>query len=173
MDLPKIIIISLNHIDKYDLARNIIKIDDNFSIAKMFSTSEEEGYDYMDKDTLILSYKNNALFYVHSTDDKSTGITMDEYYNNNIILMNIEDFNILPENVLVNHNILIVWVDSECSKSSDIKNDMNEINILLKSIDSYNYLYFYKEPTSKIANIILKYIYSDEMTKNEIIENYR
>ena len=37
----------------------------------------------MDKETINISYKNNALLYVYTDDNESVGMTYDDYYNNN------------------------------------------------------------------------------------------
>ena len=172
----KIIITGLNYIDKLPLANKLIEIDDNLSIGQEFTTNkflyDDNSFgQYIDLETLSLSYKNNALFYVHTEDFMSNGLTLDEYYNNDIFCINIEDVNLISDS-MIDDNTLIVWLDTKYQKSQNINKDLYEVKIFEQRLKNVNYVYFLDESIDKMTEIILNYINGNSDIKEKILEEF-
>lgn len=176
----KFLIIGANNIDKETLAQLIVEKNDDMSLSPRFSTNpyfknklDESFIYYMDPKILYLSYKNNAIVYSKIEDDGySTGISIDDFNNNDILFMNIEDFNNLSESILRNNNILVIWLDTKHNKdNAHIIKDINETKYLIERLDFIQYMYFLDEDYNDIANTIIKYYYADDENKKRIIED--
>ena len=170
----KIIITGTQKVNKNQLALKLTELNDNLSIMPTFTTDMDyeginEIFNYkIDLNTIYLAYKNNALLYVNTVRNISTGITLDDYYNNDIGVIDVNDFNMISDKQLSENDILIVWIDSKYNKKMDIQ----EIKYLQQRLTKYKYLYFLEsEDIDDIANIILKYLDSPEEIKIEILEN--
>ena len=59
----------------------------DLKIAERFNSDpDKEGGISLDFHEVVVAYKNNAIFScITDIDNKTTGITMDEYYNSSII----------------------------------------------------------------------------------------
>ena len=107
----------------------------DLDIAKTFTSSfdidvckdNKEHFMFFDVNDMVIAYKNNAMLYCLSESEKSIGIAIDEYYNNDIFCMSVEAFNNISESLLV--NIFVIWIDSK-SKNLDT-NTINNAKILL------------------------------------------
>lgn len=173
MDI-KLIIIGIDTNKCIKLAQNIVKINDNLSISPKFSTNENyrnlnELMDYyLSINEIYLAYKNNALLYVHTDNNNiSSGVTMDDFINNDITIIPIRDFNMISDKPLQENNILIVWVDSKSTNNENF----NEIKYLQDRLQNYKYMYFYQEEIDTIAQTIIDYLDAPEELKIEILEN--
>ena len=92
----KVFIVCLDKSIALDIAKKIVIKDDNYAIAPMFTTDKEfsnevnENYEtYLDVHTVNLSYKNNSLLFIKTAKYISSGITIDDFYNNDICIMDI------------------------------------------------------------------------------------
>ena len=92
--------------------------NDNFIVAKKFITNEyykdtenNEHLYYLENSTISTSVKNNSILYISSNEENIIGMTMDEFYNSNILGMSLADFNNISSNFLNSNkdNFIIVW----------------------------------------------------------------
>lgn len=173
----KIIITGIDSINKIELAKSIISKDDELSICPVFTSNEE--YDnkisdnyvyYLDPNIIDLSYKNNSFLYISTEDYISYGITIDDFYNNDIICLSTKNFNKIISTVFDKHDCLVIWVDSKFHKGINIKEELNEIKYLEETISKLKYLYFVDENFDTISDIILSYITGTEEERNKILE---
>lgn len=173
MDL-KIFIVCLNKQTALDIAKKIVYDDDYLSISPMFTTNNEynepnENYEvYMDVNTINLSYKNNSLLFIKTNKYISSGITIDDFYNNDISIMSIEEYNLIPENIFNKYNILTIWIDTKDHKKLS-NTDLIEIKYFNSFLEKTKYLYFL-DTESNIDKIILDYIKGDEEVRQKIFE---
>ena len=171
----KTFIVCLDKEKALSIAKDIIRTNDELSIIPRFTTNTEykdeinENYIYyLDVNTVNLSYKNNALLYIKTDKYISNGITTDDFYNNDICYLTVEEFNLIPEVIFRKYDILIVWVDTKNHKA--ISNvDLIEINYFNTFITTNNYLYFL-ETEKDIHNTILDYIMGDEEKRKYLLE---
>ena len=181
----KTFIVCLDKEKALNVAKDIVKINDELSIIPRFTTNTEykdeanENYIYyLDVNTVNLSYKNNALLCTYTTDNITTGITIDDMYNSNILPINIWHFNNISTsffNKSDNYDILVVWLDS---KHHDILTNLEMIEIgymndLLTNTDSIKYMYFLDEDYDNIYSILEEYANSDINRRNELLEENR
>jgi len=171
----KTFIVCLDKEKALSIAKDIIRTNDELSIIPRFTTNTEykdeinENYIYyLDVNTVNLSYKNNALLYIKTDKYISSGITTDDFYNNDICYLTVEEFNLIPEVIFRKYDILIVWIDTKNHKA--ISNvDLIEINYFNTFITTNNYLYFL-ETEKDIHNTILDYIMGDEEKRKYLLE---
>ena len=171
----KTFIVCLDKEKALNVAKDIVKSNDELSIAPQFTTNVEykdeanENYvSYLDVNTVNLSYKNNALLYIKTDKYISTGITIDDFYNNDICYLSVEEFNLIPEIIFKKYDILVVWVDTKNHKTIS-NSDLIEINYFNTFITTINYLYFL-ETEIDIHNIIIEYIFGDEEHRKYLLE---
>lgn len=180
----KFIIIAPHDNNIKDIIEEIELKNDNFVIAKQFindiyykDTENEDDLYYLDNQTISDALKNNSIFYVISQNEKITGVTIDSFYNANIIGMTLTDFNNISTNLINNYknDIVIVWLDTKHHKDSNkLNKDINEVTYLINKINEYNYKYIYllDESPKNIANIINEYYFANETEKQNILNNY-
>lgn len=171
----KIIIVTHNHDRLIDVLAKLSSINEEIKIAKTFSTNimqkdlpiQAWKY-YMDNDNLYLAYKNNALLCVTTSNDQiSEGITKEEAVNSSIIPMTYSMFNMSSSRTI--SGISIAWIDSSSDRSKSIIKETAEFMQVSKK---YPLLYFTDEDTvSDIANIIIRYLRSDDIIRNNIIKD--
>ena len=129
--MTKIYIIGHRNINTLEVGLAIQSKDDSITVAPRFTTNIDEVTEYkyfLDKETVNISYKNNAIITITTDDNESNGIIYDDYYNNDIFCMNLAEFNVMPDKLFEtdceNDDILVVWVDS----SSNVpRADINEV----------------------------------------------
>lgn len=172
----KTFIVCLNKDIALNIAKEVIQLDDNLSIAPEFTTSinyKNEITDtykcYLDISTANLAYKNNSLLYIKTYDYISSGITIDDFYNNDICFMDIKEFNLISENVFNKYNILVVWIDFKYHNGIT-NSDMIEINYFTQFLEKNDYLYFLNDEAN-ISETILEYIKGDELSRKELLES--
>lgn len=171
----KTFIVCLDKQIALDIAKSIVKNDDSLSIAPVFTTNTDykdevnEMYEcYLDILTANLSYKNNSLLYIKTQDYISSGITIDDFYNNDICFMDIKEFNLIAENIFDKHDILVVWIDFKYHHVVSTT-DMIEIGYFTQFLEKTKYLYFLSDEQN-IADTILTYIKGSEEIRNELLE---
>lgn len=171
----KIFIVCLDKLIALNVAKDIIQLDDSLSIAPTFSTNIDlkdeinEMYEsYLDISTVNLAYKNNSLLYIKTYDYISSGITIDDFYNNDICFMNVKEFNLISENIFNKYDILIVWIDFK-HHIGITNSDMIEINYFTQFLDKVNYLYFLNSEEN-ISKSIIDYIRGNEEDRKLLLE---
>ena len=171
----KTFIVCLDKEKALNVAKDIVKINDELSIIPRFTTNTEykdevnENYIYyLDVNTVNLSYKNNALLYIKTNKYISSGITIDDFYNNDVCYLTVEEFNSIPEIIFKKYDILVVWIDTKNNKSIS-NSDLIEINYFNTFITTINYLYFL-ETENDIHNTILEYIFGDEEKRKYLLD---
>jgi len=171
----KTFIVCLDKEKALNVAKDIVKINDELSIIPRFTTDTEykdevnENYIYyLDVNTVNLSYKNNALLYIKTNKYISSGITIDDFYNNDVCYLTVEEFNSIPEIIFKKYDILVVWVDTKNHKAIS-NSDLIEINYFNTFITTINYLYFLENEIG-IHNTILEYIFGDEEKRKYLLE---
>ena len=176
----KLIITGIYEDEIYNLAKYLCTIDDNLSITPIFVSSDNEiqseNYYVLDTKTIHLAFKNNALLYIKTDDNMSKGITIDDFYNNDISYMTIDEFNNIPNTAfnIDEFDILVIWVDNNQHKVTNIKYWIDEIDVLTTRLytDHIDYLYFLNETNDHILDVINQFINGDEQDKKHLlIEN--
>lgn len=168
----KVFIVCLDKSTSLKVAKDIVFKNDDISIAPIFTTDAsrdiiDNSYEtYLDANVVNLSYKNNSLLYIITNNYVSSGITIDDFYNNDICIMTINEYNLIPEVIFNKYNILTVWIDSK-NHSSLSKNDLNEIKYFSKFLEQAKYLYFL-DTESNIDDVIIDYFNGDDETKLRI-----
>lgn len=168
----KIFIVAPEHINKLDIANEIVALNDDLNICKTFTNIGgiiTENVFELDIDDIILSFKNNALLFLQYSEEIIKGITLDDYNSSDIITLNTEHFNMINDEPFINDEILIVWLDSK-EKSEQHSKDIIESKYLQERIDNFNipFLYFCDENKKDIAKIVLSYLLADDETREEI-----
>jgi hypothetical protein len=171
----KTFIVCLDEQKALNIAKDIVKTNDELSIIPRFTTNTDykgevnENYIYyLDVNTVNLSYKNNALLYIKTDKYISSGITIDDFYNNDVCYLTVEEFNSIPEVIFRKYDILVIWVDTKNHKAIS-NSDLIEINYFSTFITTINYLYFL-ETEEDIHNTILDYIFGDEEKRKYLLE---
>jgi len=137
-------------------------------IAERFNSGLDE-YSKLNLDfqEVVMAYKNNAIFScITDTDNNTTGITMDEYYNSNVIYLSVAELMNVSDHKLT--NCLIVWIDSD--KWSCSSEDISIATNMEKIIHNCEYLYFLKNELDVAVKTICRYIDSDKEERQNILE---
>ena len=176
----KFLIVGASNIDKYEIVNTLLVNKDMFTIAKIFTTKYENIYDdyhyFLSNEELNICYKNNALLYVNTNDYISEGITLESFYNNNVIFMNTENFNNISNKVFNQNNddLIIIWVDTKNHKNNpNINKEIKETNYFIEKLESekLKYLYFLDKSPIEIMDVIVEYLTNSEK-RSELIEIY-
>lgn len=174
--MNKIIIIGNESIDKINIAKLIVSKNDNLTIVPRFSTDVSEDitqindlYTYFLNPNIInLSYKNNSLLFVTTKNYVTWGVTIDDFYNNDILCCEYNEFNNISNVIFDTYDILTIWIDSSQDKT---KNDLNEAKFIGERLQNYKYLYYLNESKENITDEIIRYLDATEDEQNEIIFN--
>ena len=140
----------------------------DLKIAERFNSGlDVQGGITLDFPEVVVAYKNNAIFScITDADNNTTGITMDEYYNSNIIYLSVAELMNVPDHKLT--NCLIVWIDSD--KLSCSTEDISIATNMEKIIQNCEYLYFLKNELDKVIATICRYIDGDIEERQNILE---
>jgi len=177
MNSTKIIITGVKSIDKSIIAKRLVEIDDSLTIIPHFTSNIDmkdnisEFEYFLDTNTIHLAYKNNSIMTVFTDNSNSDGITIDDFYNNDICYMSIEQFNLISDKFINENDILVVWLDESHSYKLD-QNEMAEIGYMQERLNNMKYLYFLNDSNKNICNIILEYLNSDENRQQQFLEEY-
>ena len=173
----KFLIVGENSIDKISLINLLLKNENLFKVAKIFVTNESKLDDYhylISNEELNRCYKNNAILFVKTILNESYGVTLDSFYENNLIFMNTEDFNNISNKIFLSNNeLVLVWLDTKNHDQSRIKKEIKESQYILDKInsDQLNYLYFLDKDNIEIMDVICDYLLHEEK-RFELLENY-
>lgn len=172
----KIFILSSEYDKRTNVANTLVALNDDLNICKSFTSaaSKEIDKEYMftlDDEDIILSFRNNVLLFLEYSYNNINGITLDDFNNSNIVSISLEHFNMIIDDILMNNDILIVWLDTNTTIENRNKL-LVEGRYVQERIDNLALpmLYFNGESNDIIANIILDYIDSDEDKRKDIIE---
>ena len=140
----------------------------DLKIAERFNSGlDVQGGITLDFPEVVVAYKNNAIFScITDADNNTTGITMDEYYNSNIIYLSVAELMNVPDHKLT--NCLIVWIDSD--KLSCSTEDIFIATNMEKIIQNCEYLYFLKNELDIVITTVCRYIDSDMEERQNILE---
>lgn len=140
----------------------------DLKIAERFNSGlDAQGGISLDFPEVVVAYKNNAIFScITDADNNTTGITMDEYYNSNIIYLSVAELMNVPDHKLT--NCLIVWIDSD--KLSCSTEDISIATNMEKIIQNCEYLYFLKNELDKVIATICRYIDGNIEERQNILE---
>ena len=175
----KVFLISPKHIDKLSIAKEVVALDDNINICKRFTSNIEDKNElsnfrfFMDVDDTILAFKNNVLLYLEYRDDNVSGITLDDYEASDIILIDSNHFNEIPDIYLANKELLFITLYSKTNKNDETKKQdiIEDQYIQDRSLElNIPIIYFIDEAATDIANIIIDYIKGDEEIRERIIQ---
>lgn len=174
----KFLIIGENSIDKTKLIDLLLTNENMFKIANIFITNPKKAtnkYHYLiSNEELNRCYKNNAILYVKTILNESYGVTLDSFYENNVIFMNTEDFNNISNKIFLSNNeLVIVWLDTKKHDPERIKREIVESQYVMDKIqsDQLNYLYFLDKDNLEVMDVICEYLLHEEK-RNELLENY-
>jgi len=174
----KFLIVGENSIDKTKIVNLLMTNKDMFNVANYFSTniedSNKEYFYYLSNEELHICYKNNAILLVKTKLSDSIGITLDSFYENNLIFMNTEDFNNISNKIFLSNNeLIVIWLDTKNHDPLTIKNEIKESNYLIEKLENDNlkYLYFLDKPEIEIMDVICEYLTNPESRK-DLLENY-
>jgi len=175
----KFLIVGENSIDKKSLVDLLLMNEGLFSVAKVFTTNpniEESKYDYyLNNKELGICYKNNALLFVKTNTNVSYGITLEEFYDNNLIVLNTEDFNNISNKIFLSNNeLIIVWLDTKNHNKDTLNKEIYESNYLFEKIENSNlsYLYFLDCSNIEIMDVIVEYLKCPEK-RLELLKKYQ
>ena len=106
----KFLILTPNNYDIKTLLHTIETINDNIVISNKFinditykDIENNDRYYYLDNNTINTSIKNNVVIYATSNINVISGITIDDFYNSNILTMSFSEFNNISTNFLLKH----------------------------------------------------------------------
>lgn len=169
----KIIITGAQPIDKFQIAKKLVDANDNLSVAPTFTTDKDyqnittdNFMYYLSSDEVDLAFKNNVILYINTVVNISYGITLDNFYNNDIFVMDIEGFNNISNHIISGKDLLIVWVDTKHYDDLSIrKKDLSEVKYLEERTQTIPYLYFLDDTVEEIVNVINSYLEGDDEQK--------
>jgi hypothetical protein len=165
--------------NKLEICKMIAEQNDDFIVGQKFTSDKdyqniisEDYLYYMSKEDIHLSFKNNSLLYIEYIEDTIYGITLDSFYNSNLINIELYNINNIPNQYLTDQ-VVIVYLDSK-NHSTNLHKDIVETKYLFDRINELNlkYLYFLDEDIKDIFEVINKFIYSDEETQKLILNEY-
>ena len=147
-----------------ELVNKLFEISNDINICDKFTTNSDDvkngrpySYYYLNTLEVNKSIKNNYVLYVLTNNYISTGITIDKFYNSNIIILNYKEYNAIPDLIFNKHNddILTIWIDSKDNKYKGIFNDIHFVESRLENVNNE---YFLKNEIDEIIITILNYL---------------
>lgn len=173
----KIFVVGEKRLNKLDIANTIVSKNDDLNICKSFTTEQNPGMigEYMfclDEEEIILSFRNNVLLYIDYSDKHITGITIDDFNMSDIIPIDIKHFNSIPDYLIENEELLILWIDSKNKEISSDKKYVIEAKYLQERVDNLNFpmMYFLDENLDDIANLAIEYMNSNEENREILVQ---
>lgn len=175
MEEIKIMLIGFDIDAMMTIAETLNSIDDNLSIAKSF-TNDPDANDihkyYVNNQEIELICKNSAYLTLLKKDSYTYGISMDEFYNSSIFVLDIDEFNNISASILSNNNILVVWFDSKYSNKENMSDKINSVKFLLDQLNYTNYVYMLDEDNEVVIKIINSYINGSDDKRQAILNEY-
>lgn len=178
-DQYKLILIGPKNSNKLDVAKTIVAIDESFDICPTFNsdiefkgkTSENFEY-YLQNSDVELGYKNKSFLYVTTYSIFSKGISLQDFYNSDIIILDFADFNGISEtnfeSLISKSNI--IFIDAKANGTT--KEDLEESYYAFERINNANikYLYYMNEEPSLVAHELIKFIYAKVNDRKDMID---
>ena len=154
-----------------------IVVSHRFTDNILFNNENIEGLYYLESNTISSAIKNNSILYVSYENDNIIGVTMDDFYNSDIVPLSINNFNDISTNLLDKYidDLVIVWYDTcNHSKGKELNREIIESEFLLKKIETYHYkfIYFLDEDFTTVANVLNDLVTGSDEDIQEIFENY-
>lgn len=128
----------------------------DLQISKKFNTSKEninlDNY-YINQQDINLLVKNNSILYITTINYVSSGVTLDDFYNNDVFILKYNEYNSIPDIFFKKYNILTVWIDSNDKNFQIRKNDLlyYELNFIENRLENVPYLYFLNDDVEEIV----------------------
>ena len=181
---PKILFLLPTNKNITDFIKAIDVINDDISVSNRFTNNIEyknheniNGLYYLDNNIISSSIKNNSILYITTIDEKMVGVTIDDFYNSDIIPMSISNFNDISTNFFDKYKeeLVIVWYDTKNHTSKkELKREINESTFLFEKIENngYKFVYFLDENPEVVANIFNIILTGSEEEINDVFENY-
>lgn len=159
----KIFIIYHDNTILEELTNKLFESSNEINICDKFITDQNQvrngrpySYYYLPTLEINKAVKNNYVLYVMTNNNISTGITIDNFYNNNVFLLNYKEYNTIPDVIFNKHdNILTIWIDSKDNKYKGIFNDVHFVENRLENVPNE---YFLKNEIDEIIITILNYL---------------
>lgn len=172
----KIFIVGKELINKNEIANILCDNDDNLTVARRFTTIEAEvnsnNY-YLCPEDVFIGYKNNAFLLVQSSEDNNhKGITMDEFYNSDVVTMTIEEFNEIPNGVLRRNNILVIWLDTKKKNMRILDVELMQTKHFIERLNFVKYMYFLDDESAEVAGVIKEYYQGSPKAQKSLLEEY-
>lgn len=166
MERKKIFIIYHNEdlINEFKLF--LYKKNNDINISKKFITDNQiksDEYYYIDQKEVNIALKNNSLLYVITNDYVSTGITIDDLYNNDVFFLLYKEYNNIPDVIFNKYNIFTIWIDSTCNNTMDLNNELFcEISYIEQRLENVNYEYFMNDSFDDIYDCMNNFLKNSE-----------
>lgn len=159
----KVFIIYHNEDILNDVINELYNISSELNVSNKFTTEKNDSenrfpfsYYYINQLEINKALKNNSLLYIITNDYISTGITIDDFYNNDVFCMNYKEYNAISDMIFNKYNILTVWLDSKQSSYDTLL--LSEIPFIEKRLETVNYKYYFNDKNEDIANDIIAFI---------------
>lgn len=165
-----------------EVAKKLIKKNDDLTICQTLTSNENykdvisENYiKYLSAADITLSFENNVLLYVNFVHDGEVQcVSLDSFYNSDIVVLKNKNFNNIIETYT--EDSLIILLDDKCNlkENKTVAKDVTEIRYIFERIESQGlkYLYFMGESPEHIADTVYDYLEADEEAKLSIEEEY-
>ena len=167
--MKKIFIIYHNDELIDEFTNQLIDYADSLTFATKFSSDGDDLQKiYMSPLDVKLTVKNNAILYIITRDFVSTGITIDEFYNNDICFLHYDEFNEIPDVIFNKHDILTIWIDSKIEKNQFDEKLHNDLTGLEQRLEKIKYEYFFNDDFEIINKTIYNFLYPDDETEEDV-----
>lgn len=151
---------------------NYINENSDINISKKFITdinsvkqNNLNNYYELSSQETNIAIKNNSLLYVITQNYISSGITYDNFYNNDLFILTYKEYNAIPNMIFNKYDILTIWVDSKLDSNIDKDEIFKEIIFIEKRFETVNNEYFMNDPIEEIFYCINNFLTPD--VKNE------
>ena len=164
-------------VEAVELINDDIIVSHRFTDNILFNNENIEGIYYLESNTISRAIKNNSILYVSYENNNIIGVTMDDFYNSDIIPLYINNFNDISTNLLDKYidDLVIVWYDTcNHSKGKELNREILESELLLKKIETHNYkfIYFLDDDFNTVADVLNNIITGSDEDIKKICENY-
>lgn len=177
----KVLFIGLDTNKLYEAAKLLQSVNDNLDIAPTFTTElsmkghiTENFIYYMPLKEVELAYKNNAFFWVCSNKHVSHGLTLNDYYRSDILVIDFYGISNISEpslKMLMKDGVVVVHLDSKTEKHT--KEDIIESKFALQRLEQCDMLYFCDDAPKVIVKTVIDYMNADNEKRIGIIESLK
>lgn len=163
----KIIIVGSENIDKYSIAKKLQALDDDLTIAPVFSTdllldgkiTDDFKY-FMEAKEVEIGHKNDAFMWVRTYDDESKGVTKPDMYMSSIFVMSFSEFNNMSDpafDEFLKDDGLVCFLDTHANTDTDKIESRFTCERLFNEEKNVPHLYFLDENINYIVDTLFKY----------------